>query len=223
MLQFFGAACARLVRRRPETTRKVLVVVEGKHDIEFLRRIGAALRRADASLPDLVEMEQVGRLIFIPFGGGDTLAWANRLAALNQAEFHLYDREMPPETDIRRQAARIVNDRPGCRAFVTQKRALENYLCPGAIREIRGIEVRFSDDDDVADLVAQKSWAMTNSEPPWPSLSGRAHKRLRERAKRWLNSQVADRMTPERIDQYDPAGEIRGWLQTIAQLSCQAR
>jgi hypothetical protein len=220
----WAALRTHLPRRRPDSaSRPVLVVVEGKHDIEFLRRVSAALKDADAGLPDLAEMEQAGKLLFIPFGGGDVLAWANRLAALKQVEFHLYDREAPPETDVRQRAARIVNVRPRCRAFVTKKRSLENYLAPSAIREIGGLEVSFSDDDDVADLVAQKAWSMAGNDPPWQLLPGRARKRLRERAKRWLNTHAAARMTAQRIDECDPAGEIRGWLQTIARLAWEAR
>jgi putative ATP-dependent endonuclease of OLD family len=220
----WAALRAQIARGRPDiSSRKVLVVVEGKHDVEFLRRVSTALNGADASLPDLAQMEGAGKLIFIPCCGGDILAWANRLAGLRQVEFHLYDREAPPETDVRQQAARIVNVRPHCRAFVTKKRALENYLAPSAIHETSGLEVHFSDDDDVADLVAHTSWSLADSEPPWELLPGRARKRLRERTKRWLNTHAADRMTAQRIDQCDPAGEIRGWLQTIAWLAREAR
>ncbi|HVX63810.1 MAG TPA: hypothetical protein VHC19_24525 [Pirellulales bacterium] len=50
-------------------------------------------------------------------------------------------------------------------------------------------------------------------------MPARSHKRLRERAKRWLNTRAAERMTVERIEQCDPRGEIRLWLETIARLA----
>ena len=86
-----------------------------------------------------------------------------------------------------------------------------------------GSAVEFSEDDDVAALVARTSWSTAQSGPPWELLPARARKRLRERAKRWLNSQAAERMTVEQIDECDPAGEIRMWLQTIARLAEQER
>ena len=139
----FGPPCAHAARGRPNHPQhKVLFVVEGKHDIEFLRRVSRNLHRSDASLPDLANMEQAGRLIFIPFGGGDILGWADRLAGLNESECHLYDREAPPETAIRQQAACIVNARPRCRAFVTKRRSLENYLAASVIQETRGFRRR---------------------------------------------------------------------------------
>ena len=56
---------------------RVLVVVEGANDIEFLRRISILLNSHDESLPHLVEMEQRGELVFVPFGGGHVQAWTH--------------------------------------------------------------------------------------------------------------------------------------------------
>ena len=120
---------------------------------------------------------------------------------------------------MRERAAAIVNARPGCRAFVTGKRALENYLSPQAIYEARGLQLCFSDDDHVADLAAQGEWLNAARQPAWELLPARARKRLRERAKRWLNTRAAERMTVEQIDQSDPQGEIRLWIETIARLA----
>jgi hypothetical protein len=216
---------ASMARRPPPAAcrDKLLVVVEGKHDVEVLRRMSRSLHADDAHLPDLSELEQRGRLVFVPFGGGDILGWTDRLAGLGQREFHLYDREAPPETAVRVRAAAIVNARPDCRAFVTRKRSLENYLLPCAVFEARGLEFRFSDDDCVAELAARYAWSIDGREPAWALLPARARKRLRERAKHWLNTAAAERMTVERIDQCDPQGEIRLWLRTMARLARPAR
>jgi hypothetical protein len=109
---------------------RILLVVEGMNDIAFLRRISLVLHDADGSLPNLAEMEQRGELIFVPFGGGHVRAWSDRLAPLARPEFHLYDHELPPETDLRREAAATVNRRSRCKAVVTNKRCLENFLHP---------------------------------------------------------------------------------------------
>lgn len=61
--------------------------------------------------------EQLG-----PFGGGEVIALARRLAPLAMPSIYLFDRERSPESAVREQAASIVNRHPNCRAFVTQKR-----------------------------------------------------------------------------------------------------
>jgi hypothetical protein len=211
----------RLWRRRPRVPAArhlpVLVVVEGRHDIEFLKRISGILAAQRADLPNLATLEQAGKLVFIP-AGGDFVPWLHRLAGFGCAEVHIYDREVPPVTDLRLAGAAAVNRRRRCAAFVTRHRALENYLHPDAIREARGLEIRFSDQDDVAALAAQAKLAL-HSSVAWASLTRRARQRLRNRAKAWLNTHAADRMTPERLAERDPAGEIPQWLATIGRFA----
>jgi hypothetical protein len=198
---------------------KLLVVVEGRHDVAFLRTLSRILRSADASIPDLGMLESAGELVFLPFGGGDVLAWAERLAAIGLSELHIYDRETAPETELRQRAATLVNQRPHCRAFVTQKRSLENYVHPSCIREISGLALAYGDDDDVADLVARGCHERLGKSPAWESLPGRARKRCREHTKKWLNRLAVELMTPELLAEQDSRGEIRCWLTTVAELT----
>lgn len=184
---------------------KVLLVVEGAHDVEFLRRISRILHAYDRRLPDLASMESANELIFVPFGGGDVLGWSNRLAALGLPEAHIYDRETQPHTAVRDAAAAVVNRRSNCRAFVTNKRALENYLSPAMLLECRGIVYGFD-----------------MSRPPWSELPRRARRRFRERAKTWLNRDAVSRMTPGRLAERDLGGEVADWLTTISFLASHA-
>lgn len=202
----------------PPASVKILIVVEGIWDIEFLRRISAILHQDDLRLPDLGALERRGELVFVPFGGGDFGAWPYRLSGLGLAEFHLYDRDVAPVSQLRHAAAALVNRRPHCRAAVTTKRALENYLHTDAIREAHGVEIEFGDDDPVADLAAQSEYLRRGGAIPWHELTSRARKRQRNRAKRWLNTMAVDRMTVGRLAERDPDGEVRGWLGTIAEL-----
>jgi len=202
------------------TTRvKLLVLVEGTNDIEFLRRLGHLLHQDDPRLPDLANMEFLGELVFVPFGGGDVRAWSNRLAPLGLPELHLYDAELAPETASRIHSAAIVNQRPNCRAFVTTKRCLENYLAPAALWDARGIHIQFGDHDDVAELAARCCYEQWVTDVPWETLPGRARKRQRERAKRWLNTEGADHMEAARLAERDPLGEVRSWLRAAADLA----
>lgn len=212
--------CFTLVRRTASPSLpKVFVVVEGKNDIEFLRRMSTMLHTADPQLPNLAQMEQRRELVFMPSGGGDARSWAYRLAGLHTAECHIYDRDVSPVTEIRRQMADIVNCRPQCRAVLTHLRALENYLHPDAILEASGLHVTFSGDDHVAELVARKTYERQEGHLPWDALPARARKRRRDRAKTWLNTSAVERMTPRRLAEQDPDGEIRDWLKIIAHLA----
>ncbi len=213
-----GYGGARPTRSAATDSRPVLVVVEGDNDIEFLRRASAILKAEDDSLPDLSHFERRGRIVFVPFGG-DPRNWVFRFVELGSPEFHLFDRELPPATEVRRESARIINLRSGCRAAITSKRSIENYLHWDAILEARGVEVRFSDDDDVADLVAERCFLRHHPGESWSELSARTRRRLRNRAKSWLNTLAVDRMSVARFAERDPAGELRGWLRMIAELA----
>jgi len=199
-------------------TPPLLVVIEGRNDIEFLRRISAMLSASDNRLPDLSILERRGKIVFVPFGGGDIQSWVFRLAPLCKSEVHVYDREIAPVSELRHRAAQIVNLRPGCRAFVTDKRSVENYLHPQAIFEASGIQIEVGDNDDVADLVAQKRFLTHDRDRDWLSITARCRRRLRNRAKLWLNRDGAGRMTAELLAARDPDGEVRNWLTTIAEM-----
>jgi hypothetical protein len=198
---------------------RVLVVVEGTNDIEFLKRASAILRAHDGTLPDLATMQERGQLIFLPFGGGGVASWAQRLAPLELPEFHLYDHELPPETELRREAAAQVNRRQRCCATLTGKRSVENYLHPQAISAALDIDVEFDDFDPLAELTAKRSYLREGSGTPWELLRRRARKRLTHRAKRLLNTCAINRMTAELFAASDPDGEVRAWLATINDLA----
>jgi hypothetical protein len=199
------------------------VVLEGIHDIHFLRRLSQVLHPACPGLPDLVAWEQAGRLVFVPTGGGDPLAWAERLRGLDLPEFHLWDRETPPETERRRRAAAIVNGRLRCQAVVTAKRALENYLHAAAIQEARELTLAVDDDGDLPEAAARESLRLRHPHVDWASLTRRTHKRLRDRAKHGLNTLAVERMTCQRLAERDPAGELTGWLRAIGRLAGASR
>ena len=169
----------------------LFVVIEGPRDAEFLRRISHVLHRHDPAMPNLADMEADGRLVFVPFGGGDVRSWAFRLAGTGAAEFHLYDREMSPETEVRLQVARVVNQRPGCRAYVTTKRALENYVETEAIFDVCGVRIEYADQEDIAEKIARSLYAIHHPQDVWDQLPARTRKRRRDQVKRLLNTRAA--------------------------------
>jgi hypothetical protein len=191
---------------------RVLVVVEGSNDVEFLRRISRILSQDDASILDLSKLELVGRLTFLTVNSASL-----PLASTFGQQFHLYDRETPPVTDERCCVVAMLNRRPNCRAVLTSKRAIENYLHPDAIHDASGVRVIFGDLDDVPELGARA--CLNSSERTWEQLSRKSRRKVRDKAKKWLNREAVDRMTAERLAERDPNGEVIGWLRAIAELA----
>ena|GEM_PF-761874 len=205
------------IPEEPQPVR-IVVVVEGTHDIKFLRRISTLLHTDDPTLPDLASMERDRELIFLPISGHPQ-AWIRRLAPLGIPEFHLYDREESPVTEQRQQTVATINQRPRCRAVLTQKRSLENYLHPHAIQAVAGVALEYGDYECVATVAAQQVFDSAHHDYSWKQLTRRARVRLTNRVKHWLNTSAVEQMTVSLLQEVDPDGEIISWLKTIGQLA----
>ena len=88
--------------------RPILILLEGANDLEFLVRIASRLQSDLPNVPDLGHLQLTGRIIMVPLGRGDPASWPDRLRPLDLPEFHLYDREQLPETDVRRSCKSLV-------------------------------------------------------------------------------------------------------------------
>jgi putative ATP-dependent endonuclease of OLD family len=199
----------------PHASRPLLLVVEGVLDIHFLQLLCKCLRSDLPGIPDLADLAVQGRIVFIPAGGGDLSAWVTRLSPLDCREFYLFDREQHPETALREAVVTRINQRIGCRAALTSKRALENYLHPAAIQLATGLHIHVDDHVSVAQSLI---CARPEIAAEWPSLSRRTRQRLLNRAKRVLNTLAVQHMTAELLAERDPAGEVLGWFRTLAML-----
>ncbi len=170
---------------------------------------------ADSQLPDLQQFVTEGQTIFLPAGGGDLSAWITRLSPLGCKQYFLFDREQHPETAVRERIIAQINERVGCRAALTRKRSLENYLHPSAIEATFGISIEIADDTAVAEHVTR---SLPHVSSLWPTMLPRHRQRLIYRTKRRLNTETVQHMTAELFAERDPAGEVVGWLRTIARL-----
>ena len=149
---------------------------------------------------------------------GTSTPFPQAFRADGPVEFHLLDRETEPTTTQRKILAGALNysaELPGPAHIQTGDRELPSSGCDSV--EAGGVEVGFGDFDDVAEIVARASFQSDESRS-WESLSRRARRRLRDKAKKWLNREAVDCMTPERLAERDPDDEVIGWLQTIAEL-----
>jgi len=193
----------------PDKRAKVLVCVEGPHDLQFLRRIIRLLRTEDDSV---IDMFTDPRVALVVLGGSTLKEWVNQhyLKNVGLPEVHIYDRDELKNGKYKYQDDKdAVNARgDGSIAFLTSKREMENYLHIDAISEalqpVVGFNFTFalSDDCDV--------------ETEIKTLLNGQGKIQRRSIKHWLNEDAASRMTVDRLKERNGYDEIKGWFTEIA-------
>jgi hypothetical protein len=212
----------------PDNAIKLFIGVEGRHDIAFLKHLARVLRQADCDVFDLEKMELDAELIFFPLGGSSLALWTSRLEPLSRPEFHLFDRDEPPPAAAKYQTeADAINARDRCKAVITGKREMENYLHFEAINEAYarvcnitlGLTANFADFDDVPAKIAERVHAKSGSPTEWEALDEEAKEKKISNAKRNLNECAASMMTKARLDQVDPDGHVLGWFNDMKALA----
>ena len=193
----------------PDKRAKVLVCVEGPHDLQFLRRISNLLRAEDNSV---IDMFADPRVALVVLGGSTLKEWVNQhyLKNVGLPEVHIYDRDELKNGKYKYQDDKdAVNARgDGSIGFLTAKREMENYLHIDAISEalqpVVGFNFTFalSDDCDV--------------ETEIKTLLNGQGKIQRRSIKHWLNEDAASRMNIDRLKERNGYDEIKGWFTEIA-------
>ena len=203
----------------PDHSVKAFFGVEGRHDPVFIKKISKILRNAGEDIPDLERAEKDGILVFLPMGGSNLDLWISRINGLNRPCFYLFDRDTEPPSDPKyEKAANEFRKQPNTTVWITEKRELENYLHPDAIRKINpdynGSANGF---DDIPRLYAESEHIKNPSAKPWTEVLADKDllKKKESAAKKRLNNEVVDFMTPELLTAIDSKNEIRSWLQTI--------
>jgi len=198
----------------PDNRVRVFVCVEGPNDVVFLKTMGRILFNAGeeyALNPDVPEV------VFLPLGGSTLRDWVNGhyLRELGRPEIHIYDRDDDSPPKYQRQVEEVNSRSDGSRAFLTNKREMENYLHPDAIRQVLGVEVEVHDDNDVPAAVAQAIHEQGGGATSWEQLSDEKRKKKESRAKQRLNSDVSAAMTVEMLKERNAIDEIREWFREI--------
>lgn len=199
----------------PDHRVKLFIGVEGINDIDFLCRISKILFTAGENILDLEDLESQGKIIFIPLGGSNLRLWAHRLAGLNCYEYHIFDRDdQPPQRSCHQDVVDEINRR-GAKAILTNKREMENYIHPDAIRTALGISIISGDFVDVPALVAEQFHITSGSPVSWLSLDNEKRRKKISSAKRRLNTEAVEKMTPTLLTSIDPNSDVRNWLNEI--------
>ncbi|MBI4026278.1 MAG: ATP-binding protein [Verrucomicrobia bacterium] len=193
----FGALAERL-GMLPDNQVRVLICVEGMNDVRFLKHVSHTLNVADPNLPDLSSDH---RFVFIPMHGGNLRDVVNQHLFRNfrKPEFHIYDRD--GGGTYAAQEAEVKARGDGSTARQTQKRYLESYIHPAAIKRVTGETVDVGDDED------------------YTVKFGCLLKVKKSEAKFILAEKVTPAMTVEEIDKRDGKKEIRGWLAQLSKMA----
>ena len=199
----------------PDNRVRVFVCVEGPNDVGFLTNVARILLPAGEDCA--FDPDNAPEVVLLPLGGSTLRDWVNAhyLRPLGRPEIHIYDRgsESPPKYQ---DPADEVNRRgDGSRAFLTSKKEMENYLHPAAIRQVLGIEVKVTDDNDVPATVARTVHERDETAIPWDQLSEEKRKKKEGRAKQRLNGEVPAAMTMEMLRERNALEEIQEWFQAI--------
>jgi AAA15 family ATPase/GTPase len=199
---------------------RAFVGVEGPNDIEFLIRASKIISQHNVKVYDLGQAEVEGKLVFIPMGGSTLQLWTNRLEGLDVPEVHIMDRDnQPPKVAKYQKAADAVNAR-GQKAYITDKREMENYLHFQAINECYNLELssNFNDFDDVPELIAEMVYQSSASKIDWDERSDEFKKKKVGKVKKRLNREVLDCMTYSQLLESDKNQDIFKWLRAISEL-----
>lgn len=161
---------------------KIIVYVEGPNDINFLEGI---TKKLNQEFPDkYINFSTCDKLLMVPLGGGTLEHWVNRkyLNNLALASLYLFDKD---EHGSHQKDADKVRNKNGCFwAGITDKREMENYISPSAIKRFYAnkYDVKIpdlGDETDVPKTVAGSFECPKNSET----------------IKKELNTKVVDEMT----------------------------
>lgn len=190
---------------QPDNRVKVLICVEGPHDVTSLQHLSRILHQAyPESYPDLT-LDR--RYAFVPQGGGTLRQWVSEryLMGFNRSEFHLYDNDV----DEYKETVEQVNSRnDGSVAMTTSKLMMENYLHPDAIFDALGVHVEVTDECDVPSLVSDATKTTDG---------------VRSVKKGIVKSRLADvgfgSMTIERLNESDPNGDVKSWFEKLSEMA----
>ena len=197
----------------PDKRARVLVCVEGPHDLRFLKRINTLYRDEDDSVIDL---HNDPRVALVVLGGSTLQEWVNEhyLKNLSLPEVHIYDRDEKQNGKYKYEDARdaVCARGDGSIGYLTQKREMENYLHLDAINEaLQGaVNTTFTFAlTDECDVEAEIKNAL-----------GGQGKVQRRSLKHWLNEDAAGQMTLKRLRERNGYDEIKEWLTKIASRAC---
>lgn len=201
----------------PADRIKVILYVEGNHDVNALKRYSTIINAKNPTIIDLSASKEVGYVIT----GGSALKHYiehKYLEGLGKPEVHIYDNDV---AEYRTAVERInAESNPNKVAFNTTKLELENYLQHEAILEayaengLNNLVLNpIKDTQDVPLIIAEQIYRASGND--WAKMAPEKQKESASDKKKLLNTKAVEKMTVERLIERDGYDEFCLWLNTI--------
>jgi len=181
---------------------RCFILVEGRNDVDGLKRLTEALAAQDGKVAAFSQLEIDGLISFMPIGGGGNASlWASNLSPFRRDEVHIMDSDrLAPGHPLKPEMAQLLARADGQRhVFVLDRRELENYLTVESIVDTYADEAftvefqRLVDEGDewdyldIPSLCAAAVHSTSNStETPWADLKPDVQKSKGSKAKKRL-------------------------------------
>ncbi len=190
---------------------KLMVCVEGSTDVEFFKTLGKIM---DDELK--IDFENDKKVVIIPLGGSDLKHWVDNryLKKLGLPEIHIYDGD---RNDYKRKAEEANKRDDGIKAFVTDKREIENYVHPKILEEIFGLSDNSLIDREQSTWI--KDWNVLDIPKKLENIYKNKRWKIDENViKRKITSDGIEKMTLELFKELDAYDEIKEWFQAMKEV-----
>jgi hypothetical protein len=208
---------ARQALESQRASLELLIFVDGTFDVAFLQGISHVLRAEIPEVPDLAVLGAERRLAMVALNGRLTCDATNAFASLGLPEFHLYARKSRNGAERRAAIVEKLQTRPNCKAFLTWKRSLENYLHPLVVRTVNGDGIGIDDDIDVPLELACQFYA-NDDKARWRATSEIKRRHRISDARKWLCTKAVREMNLGLLQDRDPFCEVLDWLVQINEM-----
>ena len=197
--------------------KKVLVCVEGPNDVNALKHLSRIIHNNDQMMIDLGSDE---RVIVFPLGGSTLKAWVQNqyFQKLELPEIHIYDRDTEDNPKNQVYCVEVNNRSDDSKAFLTEKRELENYIHPDVIYSEYGVKIEIDDWLDVPKEIAKCIHENAEDSKPWEEVTEEKKKEKVSKVKKRLNDDVIKKMSYEQLCEIDKSREVEKWLNSIMTL-----
>ncbi|MFP3397165.1 ATP-binding protein [Brevibacterium sp. SIMBA_078] len=199
---------------------RCFILVEGRNDVDGLRKLTDTLAVADSKISAFAELELKGLISFMPIGGGGNASlWASNLSPFRRDEVHIMDSDrLTAEHALKPEMVDLLKRADSRRhVFVLDRRELENYLTIESIISTYADEAftaKFQElvDErgewdylDIPSLCAEAVHSVAAStNTPWEDLKPEVQKSKGNRAKKRLVLAFAHQSVSESLARAKP-------------------
>lgn len=189
---------------------KAALFVEGPNDIDAINNFSALYSK---HVPGCVNTQSTAEILTIISGGSTLKTWINNhlLKKLNIKEFHFYDRDDKYKPKYKEYCDKVNARGDGSKAWLTEKKEIENYIHPKAIEESLSIKIgkdTFDDFEDIPYIIAKIVHEKSKSPKKWDDLDQGTKSEKASKAKKRLCGDASNKMTIEQLREMDKYDEF---------------